>query len=306
MVKSKTIYDCVIVGGGIAGLTAAIYLARFCCNIKVIDNYNSRAALIPLSHNYPGFPKGITGAELLQRLRQQYARFGGSITKGTVINIKRDAASNVFTLKTKCSELQARNVILATGVVDIEPLLPNIKFTVKKGLVRHCLICDGYEVKGKRVAILGNGKKVLKEAFMLSTYSSDITVFTSDESPVLGRALQKKFDDAGIKIISSRITDVRIVKNKINAFKIANNEYTFDTIYSALGTYVRNDLSLDLGVKCEKKSKCIKVDKWQETNIKGLYAVGDIVSGLHQMCVATSQAAIAAVAIYNGLKNFSV
>ncbi|HVY52965.1 MAG TPA: NAD(P)/FAD-dependent oxidoreductase, partial [Gammaproteobacteria bacterium] len=206
------------------------------------------------------------------------------------------------TVKSKKGEYLSKNVILATGVVDVEPKLPNVRYAVKKGLIRHCLICDGYEVKGQRVAIIGNWKKALREAILLTTYSNDITIFVNDSVPNLNRTDGAKLAAAGIKIISSPINKVHLVENRINGFKVANNDYIFDTIYSALGAEVRSDLALDLGVLCDKKSKCLKVDIHQETNIKGFYAVGDIVSGLNQMSVAAGQAAIAAVAIFNKLK----
>src|SRR3954467_14410552 len=109
--------DCLIIGGGPAGLIAAIYLARVCRNVQVIDAGGSRASLIPTSHNYPGFPDGISGRELLVRLREQARRYGATLTAGNVQQLERND-DGTFTARAGTEAIDARTVVLATGTMD--------------------------------------------------------------------------------------------------------------------------------------------------------------------------------------------
>lgn len=294
------ILDCIIVGGGIGGLTAAIYLARFHCSICVIDNQQSRAALIPISHNFPAFPEGISGKEILTRLKAQYEKYGQVIID-TISAIRKEKDIFIVESHDKKKWL-AKHVILATGVTDIEPDLPNLHSAIQKGLVRHCLICDGYEVTNQKVAVIGNSKKGLKEAFLLKTYSPDVTLINVGRPLKITKKEFQKISAANINIIQDNIIDVTIENNKIKLFKTKNKTYQFDTIYSALGVNVHSQLAIQLGAK-HLKDKLIWVNARQETNVSGLFAIGDMVPGLNQMCVATSQAARAAVTIFNELKS---
>jgi thioredoxin reductase (NADPH) len=123
----------VIIDAGPAGLTAAIYLARFRREFCVIDAGASRAASIPLSHNYPGLPEGISGPELLGRLRAQAERYGAVINRGNVERLKKDADAG-FTVFLPTGSVRAKRVLLASGSEDIEPELPGL--AVGRGLVR--------------------------------------------------------------------------------------------------------------------------------------------------------------------------
>lgn len=107
-------YDCLIVGGGPAGLITATYLARFRRETRVIDGGGSRAALIPTSHNYPGFPDGISGRELLVRLREQSRRYGAALTAGTVEKLER-VADGTFRAYAGDETIEARSIVIATG-----------------------------------------------------------------------------------------------------------------------------------------------------------------------------------------------
>ena len=140
--------DCLVVGGGPAGLSAAIYLARFRRRFRVIDGGLSRAATIPLSHNHPGFPDGIGGPALLARMRRQAEVYGARIDSGLVEGLERRRGDDTFVaaVGNDGEVVRARTVLLATGVMDIEPDLPDVLGAVRRGLVRHCPICDAYEV----------------------------------------------------------------------------------------------------------------------------------------------------------------
>src|SRR5438552_3010712 len=128
--------DCIIIGGGPAGLTAAIYLARFNRNVAVIDSGESRARLIPKTHNYPGFADGVTGVRLLKLLREQAETYGISLIEGRVEQLQN--ANDRFTVHWNGRQLVTARVVIATGLVDKCPPIPRLREAIAGGLVRYC------------------------------------------------------------------------------------------------------------------------------------------------------------------------
>lgn len=308
-------YDAIIIGAGPAGLVAAIYLARFKLNFIVIDDNKSRASLIPKSHNYPGFSHGISGNEILKRLQNQLKIYKVKILKQTVSKLTFDSRHNTFKVSRKVSSkissskskhntqtqhFRAKKIILATGLIDIEPNLPKVKNPIKKGLIRHCPICDAFEVSGKKIALLCHDKSNIDKAFFLSRYSKDITLFTLGQKIKFTKESMKKIISAKIRIIEDPIVEVLIKKDKITTLKTSKGTHNFDTLYSALGCILRSNLALQMGARHTKDGSLI-VGKKQETSVAGLYAAGDVVDGLNQITVAMGQAAIAASALNDSL-----
>ena len=292
--------DCLIIGGGPAGLIAAVYLARFRRRITIIDAGHSRAALIPTSHNLPGFPDGIGGNAFLDRLREQAARYGATVTQGNVEKLEqRDSGG--FVAHYDQESAQAPFVLLATGVIDIEPELPGLNDAIRQGYIRHCPICDGYEVIDQKVAVIGHGQKLLREALFIRHYTADLTVLSLGRDIGLSDADHKQLRESGIRVIDEPIAEVFIENGKIAALRGHSGKmHGFDTLYSALGTLVRSKLALDLGAECDQLGDLL-VHGRQQTTIPGLYAAGDMVNGLNQISVAAGQAAIAATSIHHGL-----
>jgi len=293
--------DVLVVGGGPAGLTAAIYLARYRRRFVVVDAGASRASWIPLSHNHAGFPDGVTGNELLARMRAQAERYGAPIRSGTVEAVER--VEDGFLARTQDGrEWRARTVLTATGVIDLEPQLPNLYQAVQRGLIRHCPICDGFEVIDHRIGVIGHGTNALGEALFLRTYSRDITLLTLGEPMKLEEAEERRMAEAGIRAVEEPVAEVHCEGGRIAALTTASGErLTFDTVYSALGTVPRTDPVKDLGVRISPDGRLV-TDGHQQTGLEGLYAAGDVVDGLNQISVAMGQAAIAATAIHRRLQ----
>ena len=280
--------DCLVVGAGPAGLTAAIYLARFRRSIRVIDSGQSRATLIPTSHNYPGF-KGVGGEELLQRLREQALRYDVPLENGTVETLRLD--SHGFCARAGKTELQARTVILATGIVDSKP-----SFDVRSGdpreVIRYCPVCDGFEATDHRIAVLG-GEDAGKKSSFMRTFSKDVLWFTN------GNDTPQEAQSSGIPCLG-RATHIETTAQGV-VVKTANGQrYEADLLYPALGCEVRSGLATALGARVAPIGTLI-VDEHQQTSVDGLYAIGDVVTDLHQIAVATGHAAVAATAIHNRL-----
>lgn len=299
-------YDCVVVGAGPAGLTAALYLARFRRRVLAMDDGASRAALIPLSHNYPGFPPGISGVELLERLRQQALGYGARIETGHIETIERHAVG--FRLHYSGKELHhssglellARRVLLATGIEDQLPELPGLQAAIRDARVRLCAICDGYEVNGERVAVYGEIECAIRHALFLRTFTDQVCVIVQDERPVCAESWTQA-EEAGVRVIGDKVEHLRLLPdNRIEVQTRAGQCLDFDIVYPVLGARTRVQPILGLDLEQDENGALI-VDNTQCTSVPGLYAAGDVTHTLNQVCVATGQAAIAATRIHNSL-----
>lgn len=298
---NETILDTIIIGGGPAGLTAAIYLARYHRDFQVIDAGKSRAALIPTSHNHAGFPEGISGKYLLARMTAQAQKYGAPIMSGTVAELGR-RTDGLFAASVDGKHLLARTILLATGVVDIEPDLPDIADAIQNGFVHHCGICEGYESQDKRLGVIGHASSGLHEALFLRSYSRDITLLSLGCPMTLSDEERQRAEAAGIAIVEDAIASVVIEDGKIRSLTSHTGSCRpFDAIYSALGSKARSDIVRDLGTKLNNKG-CVVTDAHQRSSTDGLFVAGDVVRSLDQISVAMGEAAIAATAIHNRLR----
>jgi thioredoxin reductase (NADPH) len=294
-------FDCLIIGGGPAGLTAAIYLARYRRRIVVFDSGDSRASLIPKSHNYPGFPDGVSGAGLLQALRKQAQDYGVQMVPARIIGLEREG--DEFAATSGDQIIRARFVLIATGIVDESPDLPGLEEAVAEGLVRYCPVCDGYEVTGQRIGVLGHSEDASSKARFLRTYSNDVTLLSLDQGSSENTQKAGSLREAGIKV-AGHVSAIEHGRDEIRAVLQGGQTLAFDVVYPALGCGVRSELATALGAKTNDVG-CLEVDNHQRTTVAGIYAAGDVVSDLHQITVATGHAAIAATHIHKSLpENF--
>jgi thioredoxin reductase (NADPH) len=294
-----TIVDCLIVGAGPAGLTAAIYLARFRLSVAVIDSGRSRAALIPCTRNQAGFPDGIAGVDLLARMRRHAARFGVTVQSGQVVDLYR--RGGLFTADSGGTPVQARTVLLATGVTNRRPDMPDSVHdaALAQGRLRYCPVCDGFEVTDKRVAVVGTGARGLKEAEFLRAYTQDVTLVARDGPHCLSEAERQRLAAIGIPAIDGPARDFVLTEHGLG-FLSAAGRLVFASVYPALGSEIHAGLAAALGTACTDDG-CIRVDAHQRTSVPGLYAAGDVVLGLDQISHAMGQAGVAATAIRNDL-----
>lgn len=296
-----SILDCLVIGGGPAGLTAGIYLGRFRRRVMVVDAGASRVAWIPRSHNLPGFPDGVPGDTLLKQMRIQAAQYGAELREGRVAALRR-GEDGVFTAEVDNDPISARTAILATGVVENVPPLPNVADAIRRGLIRVCPICDGFEAAGKRIGVLGEGGHAVGEALFLRTYSDRVSVLlVGPPGQPLDPDRRRQAEAAGIEVISTTIERVNMdAQQATAACSEDGTERRFDTIYSAFGTVAQHHLAGELGADIDQGG-CLFVDEHQQTSVEGLFAAGDVVRGLNQISVAEGEAAIAATAIHNRL-----
>jgi thioredoxin reductase (NADPH) len=291
--------DCLVIGAGPAGLTAAIYLARFRRRVALLDGGSSRASYIPRSRNYPGFPDGISGVELLERLRAQAARYGVEVESALVETL--EARDGGFAARSGEDEVFASKVLLATGIVDKSPEIGRLREAIAKGCIRLCPICDAYEVTGRKLAVYGRAADGVGHALFLRTYSDDVTLLTPRDDPPLDQARQDEADAAGISVIDEPVCEVFMAPDaRAGARTAGGAEHFFDTIYATLGCRPRAELVANLGVGLSQTGEIV-VDDHMRTCVPGLYAAGDVVSALNQIAVAMGHAAIAATDMHNSL-----
>ncbi|QPI75765.1 NAD(P)/FAD-dependent oxidoreductase [Sphingobium sp. Cam5-1] len=290
-------YDCVIIGGGPAGLTAATYLARFLRSTLVIDAGDGRASRIPTTHNLLGFPDGISGGDLLVRMHRHAAQYGAELVTGIVDRI--DRVGTGFVVHTKAKTFSARTILLAQGVTNHRPRMAQGTHDqgVAQGLIRYCPICDAYEIRGKRVAVLGCSGHGAAEAIFVRHYSDTITLLTQDASE-LSQADEANLTRNAISVERSPVSDLSVNEKDLLVHLADGRLLQFDTLYVALGTSIRSELARIAGAELSPAG-CIVVDEHQQTTIAGLFAAGDMIEGLDQIAVAAGQAAKAATAIHN-------
>jgi thioredoxin reductase (NADPH) len=288
------VQDCIIVGAGPGGLTGAIYLGRFLRHVTVINSGDPRAAWIPVSHNHPGFPDGVPGPELLSRMRAQAQRYGAGFEMAMVEQLAR-GEDGLFTVVTSEGERRARNVLLATGVKDEQPPLEGLYDGTQRGVIRWCPICDAYEVRDKRVGIIGHGAHGAREAEFLKTYTDDLTLIVPDGAE-LSEEHRAGLAEQGVAVLEAAFADMRIEADRLTA-----RDQAFDTVYPALGMNPRTELAAAAGALTAKDGR-LWVNDHQMTSIPGLYAAGDMVRGLNQISIAQAEAAIAATDIHNRLR----
>jgi thioredoxin reductase (NADPH) len=298
----EPILDCLIVGGGPAGLTAAIYLARFHLDILVVDAGKSRACWIPCTRNVSGFPDGIEGAELLRRMRDQACKYGAKIENEFVTKLERDEDDELFTATWGSGCRQARTVLLATGVTNRRPPMDEElhEDALGRGLIRYCPICDGYEVTDKKVGVIGSGSHGVAEALFLRGYTADLTLIAPDKAMSLNARDRQKLKAAGIECVNGPAQAVAI-SNEFIVIDTAEGHYTFDSVYPALGSDTHVQLAEMAGADLSS-ANCIIVDNQMRTSVPGLYAAGDVVIGLDQISHSMGQGGVAATTIRNDLE----
>ncbi|WP_286134485.1 NAD(P)/FAD-dependent oxidoreductase [Methylobacterium sp. Leaf123] len=197
-------------------------------------------------------------------------------------------------------KVRARRVLLATGADEVEPDLPDLPDAVRRGLVRYCPICDGYEARDKRIAVIGHGDRGFGEAvFVARTYSRDVTLLTLGQGMHLDAGERERVEKHGIKVVHEPVTDLDIEDARITRLRTASgDEHRFEVLYSALGLKLRSELALELGAEHDGTGALI-VDEHNRTTVPGLYAAGGVVRGLDQVVVAMGHGAMAATDIHN-------
>jgi thioredoxin reductase (NADPH) len=188
------------------------------------------------------------------------------------------------------------------GVVDVEPSLPDLTGAIRCGLVRHCPVCDGFEVIDQVVAVIGRGGKACREALFIRQFTASIMVFTLGPDPEIGDDERLELARAGIELVEQPVAEVERQGQALVGLRTSDGRrYRFHSMYSALGARPRCELAAALGLDMSADDLVVTDDR-QRTSLPGIYAAGDIVAdALNQIAVGAGHAATAAVTIHNTL-----
>ncbi|MDZ4752990.1 MAG: NAD(P)/FAD-dependent oxidoreductase [Phycisphaerae bacterium] len=297
-------YDCIIVGGGPAGLNAALVLARCRRRIFVIDAGSPRNAPARSMHNFLT-RDGINPSRLLQLARTELARYGVTVRKGLVTSAtyKSSGKSSGFRVRVGNSRsFASRTLLLATGVVDELPGIPDFRTFYGAG-VHHCPYCDGWQYSDRRIAAFGRGRHGLGLAKSLLTWSKDISIVTHGERPT--RALLAEAHRFNIRVCGQPIAALRgngRRVNRLNRIVFADgDELRVDALFFNTDQRQRSRLPIALGCTMGDDGGVV-CDRRQRTGVPGLYLAGDASREVQFVIVAAAEGASAAVAINSELQ----
>lgn len=288
-------FDAIVIGGGPAGLTGAVYLARFRRSVLLVDAGASRVARIPHTHNHPGCADGIPGAELLARLREQAGRYPIEFAHGEVDRLEpMDGGFRVAW--SGGGGATARTLLLATGGSDNAPSMPHVAEALREGTLRYCPVCDGYEVIGEAVGVIAQDQAGVQEALYLRRFTDRLTLFMEDGQAALSAEDRQRLEEAGIAWVHEPTESIRLWEQRITV-RHGSHETHCDSLYCALGMRIYSDLATALGAASDANGY-LHIDAHHRTTVPGLYAAGDVACGLNQITVAYGGAAIAASAMH--------
>jgi thioredoxin reductase (NADPH) len=305
--------DLIIIGGGPAGLTAAIYAERAGLNCIVVEksNLGGQVAITPVVENYPGFMR-IGGKSLVDLISQQAAQYSEIHIGEFVTEVSRDRADGKFTFKTNHAIYHTRGIVIATGVGNRALEAQGAQKFYGRG-VSYCATCDGYFFKdGKKVLVVGGGNTAVTDALYLHNIGAKVILVHRRDELRAEQKLQESFRQSGIQALWNsevrEITGEKIVK----AVKIEDKsngkitELPTEGVFVAIGYVPNNDIAKKLGLELDDQGY-IKTDLMtMRTSVPGVYAAGDITGAPKQIVVAVSQGSTAAMSAFEDLTGSSL
>lgn len=300
--------EVIVIGGGIAGLSAAIYLGRAQRDTLVIDSGHSMAKWEPMVANYLGFPKGVGGEDLLKKGRRQAERYEVKFAADEIKVIS--ARDSVFVLKGMKKTYRTSRLLLATGIFHLPPEIPAVEECLGHSMF-FCKDCDGYRVREQRIAIFGANNEAVEYALGMLHYSACVIVATNGKKICWNKKHARWLAEYEIPVERKRVGKVEHREGKIQALEfVGGKRVEIDYIFTTRGDILHTRLAKRLGAKLDGEGQ-VKVDQRMRTTVKGLYAAGCVTPANCQMIIAAGQGAAAAQAINcdlfeESLKNHSL
>lgn len=296
--RDPAVREVIVIGGGIAGLSAAIYLGRAQRDTLVIDSGHSMAKWEPKVENYLGFPKGIDGEDLLKFGRKQAERHDVEFANDEIVSA--EARDDLFVLHGKKSQFRTQRVLLATGIFHIPPDIPGVRECLGHSMF-FCKDCDGFRVRGKRIAVVGANNDAVEYALGMLYYSPCVIVTTNGESARWDAQHAGWLGEYEIPVHTEKIGDVEHRGTKIRSLIFEDGrKIKIDYLFTTRGDVFHTDLAQQLGAKLDQDGQ-IEVDLCMRTNVPHLYAAGCVTPANCQMIIAAGQGATAAQAINRDL-----
>lgn len=300
-------YDIIIVGAGPGGLTAGIYAGRQGTKNLILDRdlAGGIGREVPEMENYPGF-ESISGLELIEKMKAQATRNCDLHEMEEVIGITKNDDEYRFTVKTNKAEYQSKTIILATGSSH-RHLDANGEEEFKGKGVSYCATCDGFFFQGRDIIMVGGGNSALQEAIYLKNLGANVTLVHRRDEFRAQKHLQDMVEKEGINIIYNATVEEIKGSMLVESVVLKNTqtgeltEMPINGIFISVGYIPHNELANELGVDLDESGHII-IDKEQKTNIKYVYAIGDVCVGLKQWVVACGEGAVAATSAYHDIK----
>ncbi len=299
MKGQQIIYDLIIIGGGPAGLTAGIHTSRLGLKTAIFDAgiLGGRAVEASIYENFPGFPGGIVGKELIERMEKQISIFGAEVKtfeEATDLEVKGE----LKTVTTRKAIYRSFALIIATGTQRRKLGVAGENEFLGRG-ISYCRNCDGPFFKGLRVAVVGFTKEAIEDSLFMADISKRVLLITQGEKIEAAEALKKKLlEKTNIKIVNGKVIAIagEDVVKAIKILDFASKQELLegvDGVFISLGWAPTSEIVRKVGINIDEKG-CIKVDRWQRTNIEGVFAAGDCTCGGMQVVTAIGEGAMAA------------
>ena len=297
---SETVYDVIILGGGPAGLTAGIYTARQGLSTLLIEGkkLGGRASGPHRVENFPGFPEGLTGTELMDRFIEQTKKFGVEFKQETIVGLS-DMGDTKF-VQTRGGFYQSKAVVVTTGIQRKSMNIPG-ELEFKGRGVGYCAICDGPFFKDQPVAVVGSGKDAVEDALRLADTASKVYAIPGDGGFKGGiEELDELTEHMNIDVIDG--VDIESIEGDqvvthVNMKKGPVERLNVNGVFIILDHVGTSDILKDSGIETDDGG-CIIVDKNQRTNVEGIYAAGDCVCGGMQIVTAAGDGGKAGLAAF--------
>ena len=292
-------FDVAIVGGGPAGLSAAIWLARYLHSVVLVDSGDPRNWETRGVNGFLGHPR-IRPAEIRRLGREECRRYGVTLVDACVDRVMKHGDDHFELLLESGATLEGRRLLLAIGIRDVWPKIPGLERVY--GETAHvCPDCDGYEARDKHVIVVGRGRKAVGMALNLTTWTRRITICTNGESAGLDDELCEKLDALGIPLMTAPIVQVLEEKGSIRQLEITGGiRVECERLFFSIAQYAADDLGAQLGCERDDDGQIIIDDRYH-TSVYNVFAAGDIVPGPQLAIAAASDGAIAALAIHKSL-----
>ena len=264
--SNPRIWDAIIVGGGVAGLSAAIYLGRAQRHTLVIDSGKSMAKWEPDVQNYLGFDKGISGEALLKRGKGQARRCGVRFSSDEVLKAGR--VKEVFKLTGRARTYQTKFLLLATGIFHIPPNINGVAACLGKSMF-FCKDCDAVRVRGQKIAIYGANEDAVEYALGMPFYSSRVAIVTDGRTPRWSKRHARWIREYQIPLYTCEIDKAICRGCRIKALKFTDGSiHSVEALFTTRGDVYYNEIAKKLGVKI--KNGEVVVDLHMRTTMKGL------------------------------------
>ena len=292
-------YDVAIVGGGPAGLSAGLWLARYLHSVVLVDSGDPRNWETRGINGFLGLP-GVRPAELRGRGRDECRGHGVELVDGCVELAER-RGDEAFALTLAGGRIvHSRRLLLAIGLKDVWPSIPGLRHLYGR-TVHVCPDCDGFDARGERVVVVAKGRRAVGMSLALATWTSDIVVCTNGAPADLDAHLSGKLERLGIPVLTARIDCLEPVGDTVQRLRFEGGE-TIDCehLFFSLAQYPSDDLGVQLG--CDRDDDGhILVDHAHHTSVINVFAAGDIIPGPQLAISAASDGAVAALAIHKSL-----